>query len=278
VLTTAAEEAVETALALAESCGSEQRTTSDGTAWLVYFADAASAADFGASLERLATAQHLPLDLSSPQIVYRENWHDGWREYFRPVQVSSRLRVVPPWHRHTHPDNPLIELVIEPGMAFGTGTHETTQLCLRLLEGVMPAGARVLDAGTGSGILGIAALKLGASRVVGFDLDRDIAGNFRENLALNGIESPTFDLVIGPLEAVATRPPFDLLICNMLSREFLPLLPHLSAYGVSGTQLILSGFLVSESETIVRAVRHAGFRVMIREAAGDWCALAGRLD
>lgn len=254
----------------------EQSSEGKTVVWSAYFPDSDQARVFQEGLARIARERALNLQISAPQIIRRENWHEGWRQYFRPVRVTDRILIAPPWASGSAMDNHGVQIIIEPGMAFGTGTHETTQMCLRLIERLMPPQARVLDAGTGSGILGIAAVKLGASQVIGFDLDADAAGNLRENLALNHVPKAAFYAVVGPLEAIAQRPPFDVVICNMLSREFLPLLPRLEQYLAPGGLLLLSGYLDSEADEVEEAVASAHMRIFARDGAGEWRALAGR--
>src|SRR5690606_18302013 len=133
----------------------------------------------------------------------RENWHDAWRQYFRPVEISSRTVIVPSWEEHlakAYEELGKLVLRIEPGMAFGTGTHATTQLCVRIAERLVRPGDTVLAAGTGSAFLAIAAAKLGVKHVLGFDLDPDVIDNAADNPRLNNVAEGLVDIQIVPLE------------------------------------------------------------------------------
>ncbi len=200
-----------------------------------------------------------------------ENWQDNWRQYFRPIQVTPRIRVAPPWE--PEPAAPgTIDIRIEPGMAFGTGTHETTQLCIQLAEGVLRPGAEVLDIGTGSSILCIAAIRLGAAHAVGVDNDSDILDNSRENMALNAVDDGSIEIRVGVLSDISRRP-FDVVFCNMLSREFLPILPDLPGYLATDGSLILSGFLLSEESEVRSALAAAGLDAGDVAVRGEWGGL-----
>jgi ribosomal protein L11 methyltransferase len=207
------------------------------------------------------------------------DWAANWRQYFHARPVTDTLWVGPPEERAS----PLVPpgalfLVIEPGSAFGTGTHETTQGCLELLEGVARSGGAmeaVLDMGTGSGILAIAAAKLGARLVVGVERDDVAESNFRENARLNGCEGALRYVAgdgvgagLAALHAAGAGPP-DLVLCNMLSNEFDALLAPLRALE---RPLILSGFLREEERPVGERLAQTGWSVRKRLAVGDWLA------
>ncbi len=167
-----------------------------------------------------------------------EDWAESWKRRVRPVRVG-RLFVTPPWLAgQARPGE--IPLIVEPGMAFGTGDHETTRGCLALLQRRLRAGARVLDFGCGSGILAMAAMKLGASGAAAVDCDADAVRIARENAAINGVAIET---------SVASVPPagrFDIVIANIQSSVLLPLLPSLRERVAPAGVLILSGLLAEE--------------------------------
>lgn len=200
-----------------------------------------------------------------------ENWAVAYREYFQPVEVPPNYRILAPWHER--PEDGRITIVINPGQGFGTGTHETTQLALEALAHWVKPQVRVLDVGSGSGILSIAALKLGAARVVALEMDPAANANARENFDLNAV---------GDVEIVESdagnlgEGEFDLIVCNMLlmnSRKlFPPLIDRLKGGGV----LILAGFLTRETEDAksLFATAHGEF-VNLAEM-GEWARLVWR--
>lgn len=264
-------------LADLEPCGIEERLTDGGTVeWHAWFDAGTLPADFAETIRfRAAAAGISSLDVEGPSDVPRENWHDGWRDYFVPVDVTPRLRIAPPWRGGENSSDGKIEIIIEPGMAFGTGTHATTQLCLGILDRLLPAGARVLDAGTGSAILAIAAAKLGAAHVVAIDNDPDILDNAHDNLRLNGVTDDKVEVVVGPLSDVPAGS-MDFAICNMLSAEFLPLLADLRRACRDGATLVLSGLLTTEHPAVDAALRVAGFEPSSAETMDEWTAVVAR--
>ncbi|MCC6547283.1 50S ribosomal protein L11 methyltransferase [Candidatus Sumerlaeota bacterium] len=203
-----------------------------------------------------------------------QDWGHGWREYFKTIRVGERLYVRPPWEQMPEgaPDDAL-SIQIDPGQAFGTGSHETTQLCLKLLETEIAGGACLLDVGAGSGILGIGAILLGAKYCVGVECDPVCEENFLLNAELNGVKSRMmFILDDDPSHAIETArgrgaPAVDVIVCNMLSERFYDLLPALRRVG---RRLILSGFLLSESECVRNSVEKAGFKVLRADSLDEW--------
>lgn len=206
--------------------------------------------------------------------VADQDWGRNWREYFKTIRVGERLYVRPPWEQMPEgaPESAL-SILIDPGQAFGTGSHETTQLCLKLLEKQIAAGACLLDVGAGSGILGIGAILLGARFCVGVECDPVCEENFLLNAELNGVKDRVmFILDDDPAHAMNTArqrgaPPPDAIVCNMLSERFYDLLPALRRVGCP---LILSGFLLSESECVRKAAEKAGFRVVSSDSLDEW--------
>lgn len=196
------------------------------------------------------------------------DWASGWQERFTPVHVSDRLIVKPPWASvSTRDDHITIDIV--PGMAFGTGEHETTQLCLRVLDRMIRAGDCVLDLGTGSGVLAIAAAKLGAGSVTAVDIDEVAVDGARENVARNGV-SDRVHVYWGGIDHPQVEGPYRVIVSNIdtrtLSRLFAALPPLLAPDGV----LMLSGVLSMEGDEVVRSLSAHAFDVVQQATMGEW--------
>ena len=190
------------------------------------------------------------------------DWSKAWKTRIRSTQVG-RLWVGPPWEE---PPADKVAITIEPKMAFGTGDHPTTALCLGAIDAFIAAhpGASVLDVGTGTAVLAIAAKKLGAGRVVGVDNDPVSVELARENAALNG--TPELDLSLRPLEAIDG--PFDLVLANILANTLIELAPAIAAK--VGKQLCLAGVLAHQAEEVTRAYVALGMRRTELAQQGDW--------
>ncbi len=200
--------------------------------------------------------------------IIENGWQSKWQEYFRPLKITNDIGIRPPWvePERTWP----IEIVIQPGMAFGTGTHATTQLALRLLEKYLRKGMRVMDAGCGSGILTIAALKLGAGYVQAWDIDGQVQENFYENLHLNACQTG-FEFRIGDVTSLAEYP-VDLIISNIERQANLKLLTQVSLQP-RRIPLIFTGLLCEESAVFNEAVVNYGLEVLTELKADEWMAL-----
>ncbi|HWH95187.1 MAG TPA: 50S ribosomal protein L11 methyltransferase [Baekduia sp.] len=198
-----------------------------------------------------------------------DDWADRWRAFHRPIEIAGRLYVRPPWEPAR---NDLMDVVIDPGQAFGTGAHHTTRLCLELLaEASVPSGdAAVMDLGCGSGVLAIAAAKLGWGPVVGIDHELESVRATAENAEANGVQVTVerFDLIRG-----GPAPTAPLVLANLLR----PLLLCVARAGFAGGQvprtLIASGLLTHEADEIAAAFVRHGLREVQRRASGEWAAL-----
>jgi ribosomal protein L11 methyltransferase len=195
-----------------------------------------------------------------------ERWGEQWRAFFQPVRATDRMVVGPPWAEMEAGPGGMV-IVIEPKMAFGTGRHESTRLALKALERVVRPGDRVLDLGTGSGVLSIAAARLGA-RCLAVDVDPVALDNARENVALNGV-ADRVEVVCGSLDAVREAG-FDGIVANIQTSVLVPLLGDLRERLRRGGRLILSGILDREEAQVREALRRTawGGPEVIRE--GEW--------
>lgn len=200
--------------------------------------------------------------------VEETDWLSAWRSRFRAFRVGRKLLIGPSWV--TFPAAPgLLVMVIDPQMAFGTGEHVTTQFCLRSLEELVRQGDLVLDVGTGSGILSIAAVKLGAKRALGLDVDPQAVAAARENACINGV-SDRVDFVHSSLNRRVRSRAFHQVVANINSRVLVPLLPELRRVLKSEGHIILAGFLVEEEELLHRGLSESGLRPCRLECQGDW--------
>ncbi|MBN1866918.1 50S ribosomal protein L11 methyltransferase [Candidatus Sumerlaeota bacterium] len=209
-----------------------------------------------------------------PISIPEEDWATRWRDFFRPIRVSPRLLILPAWWKDADTPEPIV-LRINPGRAFGSGTHATTRLSLRFLERLVRPGRSVLDFGAGSGILAFAARALGAGRVVAIEVDEDCLENYTENARINGVETE-IDYRIGSSERLALGEVFDLVVCNALFDRVSPHFEALVEHLVPDGTFLYSGFLVSESETVTERLESLGLTVEQRENMEEWQAAVAR--
>lgn len=205
-----------------------------------------------------------------------EDWGHNWKQHFKPLPVGRRLLIAPPWEPGPFPPDRLV-IRIEPAMAFGTGHHATTRMCLEVLEAFMAGwtgkdGPIVLDAGTGTGILAIAAAALGAPRIVALDTDPEACEAARQNLVLNRV-GDRVQVRQGGLEALDPGWRFDLFLANLDTKTLCPLFGALRERIAPEGRVIISGVPVDEEEKVGTAARAAGFRLTAHRAEDDWLCL-----
>ena len=212
-----------------------------------------------------------------------KDWINNWKEYFHQFYVDDIL-IVPSWEEVKPEDRSKMILHIDPGTAFGTGMHETTQLVIRQLKKYVTKGAEILDVGTGSGILGITALKLGAGHVVGTDLDPCAVPAVQENKEANGIADQDFDMMIGNIiddKAVQDQvgyEKYDIVAANILADVLVPLTPVIIHQMKKGAYYITSGILDVKEEVVVDAVKQAGLTLVEVTRQGEWVSVTARKD
>lgn len=200
------------------------------------------------------------------EAVAEQNWVQLTQSQFDPIRVSQRLWIVPSWHEA--PDPAAVNLVLDPGMAFGTGSHPTTRLCLEWLERNVAEGCSVLDYGCGSGILAIAAARLGAGRVAGVDIDPQAVDAARANAERNRVTAVFAESTL-PVAAE-----YDLVVANILSNPLRVLAPAICAHVRSGGRLALSGILREQADEI-RAIYAPWVPLRVADVREDWVCLAG---
>lgn len=222
-----------------------------------------------------------PLPAASYRQIADQNWMEAWKQHYKPITIGERLLILPAWM--DSPDLSRVAIKIDPGMAFGTGTHPTTQLCLELMERTIThlrfsnSELRVIDVGCGSGILSIAALKLGARSALGVDIDAGSIENARENADTNEVGD---ELILGVgsvqeiLEGKFAYQKAPLVIANILA----PVIVRLFGAGLAelveeGGALILSGILEEQAQAVIEAGEARGLRMKERRQIRDWVAL-----
>jgi ribosomal protein L11 methyltransferase len=204
--------------------------------------------------------------------IHEADWANAWKNYFFVQRVGERIVIVPSWREAEYvPREGDVVLLLDPGMAFGTGLHPTTRLCLRALEELVAPGQRVLDVGAGSGILSIAAARLGASAVEAVEIDAVAAAVCQDNVDRNGVG----ELVSVRHGALAPSPgrPFDLILANITLRALLELHPLLAAHLRPGGRAVLSGVLAEGVDELLEAVRRHGWSHQRTDQEQDWVAL-----
>ena len=205
------------------------------------------------------------------QNVADEDWSENWKKYYKPFRIGSHLMVKPTWEPYeAQPDDLIIEL--DPGMAFGTGTHETTNMCMQLLEKHMESDMRVMDVGTGSGILAIAAARLGAKDILAIDIDPDAVKVAKENVALNHVEDQV-RVVVGDL-CKSEAMPCDLAVANIVADAICMLAGPLTRHLEKDRLLICSGIIREREQDVRNAAAEAGYTLFDRIEKGEWVALA----
>ncbi|MBQ0101448.1 MAG: 50S ribosomal protein L11 methyltransferase [Firmicutes bacterium] len=200
-----------------------------------------------------------------------EDWADSWKKYYKPVRIGDRLIVVPTWEKYDPMPDDII-LSMDPGMAFGTGTHETTRICSRLLEQYMEKGDTVLDVGTGSGILAIAASKLGAKKVNAYDIDPVAVRIAKENCDVNGcqnIKCGISDL----LKNIDRTEKYDFICANIVADIIVRMAPDISGVLADDGLIAVSGVIDTQRERVLDALTSNGLKTVAEVKDNDWCGL-----
>jgi len=222
--------------------------------------------DPGAMVSAIAAWMDVPPPPVTLSTVEEQDWVRLTQAQFEPIRISDRMWILPSWHQAIDPD--AINLIIDPGLAFGTGSHATTRLCLQWLEAHVQPGDRVLDYGCGSGILAIAAKRLGAGTVIGTDVDLQAIEASRANAALNRVEC-------GFVQPDALGPDVhDIVVANILTNPLRMLAPAIAARVRTGGRIVLSGILADQAPSVIEAYEQ-WFNMAVWRSADDWAALAG---
>ncbi len=212
-----------------------------------------------------------------------EDWANNWKRYYKPLAIGERLYIVPEWEREAPVPPGRTAVYLDPGLAFGTGSHASTQLCLEGVEKYTPPEGWVLDLGCGSGILSIAALRLGAAAAIGVDIDPKAADVAYENAALNGIERERYTLRAGDVlcdralvEDLSKRR-YGLVLANIVADVIISLSAQVPRFLEEGGKFLCSGIIESRLEEVRAALEKNGLAVLEEKRKDGWCALtAGR--
>ena len=210
-----------------------------------------------------------------------KDWINNWKEYFHQFYVDDIL-IKPSWEETKPEDQDKLLIQIDPGTAFGTGMHETTQLCIRQIRKYLTKETKLLDVGTGSGILSIISLKLGAKQAKGTDLDPCAVDAVKENLEANNIEPGSFELRIGNIiddrdvEDWAGYECYDIVVANILAEVLVPLTPVVLKHLKPGGIYITSGIIDDKEELVVNTVKNCGFEVLEVTYQGEWVSVTAR--
>ena len=204
--------------------------------------------------------------------VNEEDWANSWKAYYKPIKIGERLVIVPAWEKYTPAEGELI-VRMDPGMAFGTGTHETTRLVIKLLEAYTKEGCRMLDVGTGSGILAICASKLGAGECRAYDIDPMAVRVANENINDSGLSNITCE-VSDLLRQVDKSKPYDLICANIVADIIIRMTPDVGELMHKDTVLLASGIIMERSDDVVECFEKYGFRIVERLEENGWCGLA----
>ena len=208
--------------------------------------------------------------------VRDEDWENNWKQYYQPIPIGQRLLVVPKWMQ-PDPGEKRIPVFLDPGMIFGTGAHASTQMCMLRLEELIRGGEEVLDLGSGSGILSITALRLGAAHATGVDVDPKAEDIARENAAINGLGADRFTAVTGnvitgqdALESLFSKT-YDVVCMNIFADVIIPMAAVLPRFMTGKTRVICSGVLENRYEEVRAAIEKAGLRITSLQTLNDWC-------
>lgn len=210
-----------------------------------------------------------------------KDWINNWKQYFHQFYVDDIL-IIPSWEEVKAEDQDKMIIHIDPGTAFGTGMHETTQLCMRQLKKYVNKDTQILDVGTGSGILSIAALKLGAAHAVGTDLDPCAISAVKENLEANEVPVTDMDMILGniiddkKIQDEVGYEKYDIVVANILADVLIPLTPVILHQMKKGGLYITSGIIDDKEESVVAAVKAAGLEVVEVTHQGEWVSVTAR--
>ena len=260
----------------------------DGTAYLTFYLDEEEdVAPVLMNVRKELEDMRAFLDVGECTIEESEtedvDWVKNWKQYFHQFYIDDIL-VIPSWEKVKPEDSDKMVIHIDPGTAFGTGMHETTQLCIRQLRKFLTPETELLDVGTGSGILSIISLKLGAKHAVGTDLDPCAVEAVRENMEVNGIDPASFEMMIGNIiteKEIQDRVGYecyDIVVANILAEVLVPLTPVILSQLKPGGVYITSGIIDDKEDLVVETVKKCGLTVLEVTHQGEWVSVTARKE
>ncbi|QLL39748.1 50S ribosomal protein L11 methyltransferase [Lactiplantibacillus plantarum] len=204
-----------------------------------------------------------------------EDWATAWKKYYHPVRVTRYLTIVPSWEQYQPVQSGELVLRLDPGQAFGTGTHPTTKLCLQALETVINGGEHLIDVGTGSGVLSIAAKAMGVGAVEAYDLDDVAVASAQTNLDLNPVAKDVHVTANDLLAGIDTQA--DIIVANILAEIIIPLVPQARQNLKRGGYFITSGIIDDKFQVVMTTIKEAGFQITQHTQMGDWHGIVAYL-
>lgn len=234
----------------------------------IYISECDNAAEAFSYLKERLDALNIPYTADSLGVDDKD-WNENWKKYFKAFEVGERLAVCPSWENYENRDNRTV-LQIDPGAAFGTGTHATTSLCLGVLEDIVKEGDTVLDIGTGSGILAIASVLLGAGSAIGVDIDAQSVKTAKENSEINKVDSKT-EFVVGDL-ADKISGKYNIVCANIVADVIIRLFSNVADYMAEGAKLIISGIIDIRADEVEAAAGENGFKIEKMLDRDNWRA------
>lgn len=237
----------------------------------VYIPETKSVAEAKAFIEGQLAASGIAYTLDTVG-CREEDWAESWKKYYHPIKVG-KIVVVPAWEEYT-PAEGEITVTMDPGMAFGTGTHETTRLVISMLEKYVKEGDRMLDVGTGSGILSICASRLGAENCAAYDIDPTAVKVARENIAASGVNNITCDVSDLLKNVDLSGGKYNIIAANIVADIIIRMIPDIGNYMAEDAVLIASGIICPRREEVEISLAEHGFEVFDELVENDWCALA----
>lgn len=205
--------------------------------------------------------------------VNEEDWENNWKKYYKPTRVGARIVVKPMWEKYEPKSHELI-VELDPGMAFGTGTHETTRMCIQALERYVDEDSTVFDIGTGSGILAISAAKLKAKKAIGVDLDTVAVDSARQNVERNDLTN--IDILHGDLMEVVEGKA-NVIVANIIAEVIKILVPDVSKSLLPGGYFISSGIIKDRAEEVIKALKENKFEILEVNNQGEWICIVAKL-
>ena len=205
--------------------------------------------------------------------VNEEDWANSWKQYYKPIKIGEKIVICPAWERYTPAEGEIV-IRMDPGMAFGTGTHETTRLVIRLLEKYTKPGCRMLDVGTGTGILAICASRLGADTCRAYDIDPTAVRVARENIKDSGLTNVTCDQSDLLKQVSLEGGEYDLVCANIVADIIIRMTPDVGKYMKNDAVLLASGIIAERCDDVVACFEQNGFKIVEKLTDNDWCGLA----